>query len=425
MNHNAKFRTLILLFIGTFAFVPIAKSNPPPPCSVIGSWTCNQQLSPNAGGVLDRNTMTVFIGEQITPPYLTTQATFNNGEKSRVITVNCPAQGTTHTETVPVRYVTDLTFSQQIPNSFGSAQTFTTTAKVIARPVSLLQWWKGENGNEEFGVNNATVNSGVSFDAAKVGNGFVLNGQTGYLQLANSTDLQLQNFTIEMWIKRSSSSQITQAGSSNAGLFGYGLDGYGLGVYSDGRLYFSWVGHDTIATPISVLSGTDFHHVAVIKSAHVVSFYVDGVLKYSASFDRHFTFTTDPTIGVISGYSHPFWGTIDEVSFYSCPLTLGQIQAIYAAGLNGNSKCVSGLTTGNGCSLIPSDCVCTTTVESTIGTVTISVIDNTEDNNNNGIPNWIEVLMGYDPAVANNLGNLNTPGYSVWVGEPKQKTNLP
>lgn len=54
-----------------------------------------------------------------------------------------------------------------------------------------------------------------------------------------------------------------------------------------------------------------------------------------------------------------------------------------------------------------------------------TVADYAEDTNQNGIPNGIETLLGYDPAANNSLGNLTTPGYSVWLAEPKPNTKIP
>lgn len=379
MNISPKFCSFASLVIGvvTLGLVPVSKGNPPPPCVVVGNWTCSQQLSPNTAGVLDRNVITVCVGQSITPPYLTTQPTFNNGSKSRVITINCPAQGTTHTETIPVRYVSDLTFTPAIPASFGSVTTFNTTAKVTARPVSLLLWWKGENASEEFGANNVTAIGGVTYGTAQVGNGFVLNGQTSYLQLANTADLRLQNFTIEMWVKRASATKATQnAGGFDGRLFSFGYqDGYSLGILDNGQLYFTQNNSYNIVTPVSVLTGTGFRHVAVTKSGSMISFYVDGVLRHTATYDQRITFNSAPAIGGLPGGGRNFWGTIDEVSFYSCPLSLEKIQQIYMLGLpaNGNKgKCLTTLASG-GCGIIPTDCACSQNAISTLGTVTINV----------------------------------------------------
>jgi hypothetical protein len=53
------------------------------------------------------------------------------------------------------------------------------------------------------------------------------------------------------------------------------------------------------------------------------------------------------------------------------------------------------------------------------------VDDRSEDANGNGIPDGVEILMGFNPASANQLGNLTTPGYSLWLAAPKPQTKVP
>lgn len=54
-----------------------------------------------------------------------------------------------------------------------------------------------------------------------------------------------------------------------------------------------------------------------------------------------------------------------------------------------------------------------------------SVADYTEDANQNGIPDGIETLLGFTPASNNQLGSLQTSGYSVWLATPKFQSNQP
>lgn len=54
-----------------------------------------------------------------------------------------------------------------------------------------------------------------------------------------------------------------------------------------------------------------------------------------------------------------------------------------------------------------------------------AVADYTEDANQNGLPDNIDTLMGFNSAVTNQLGNLATPGYFLWIAEPKPQANIP
>jgi hypothetical protein len=46
------------------------------------------------------------------------------------------------------------------------------------------------------------------------------------------------------------------------------------------------------------------------------------------------------------------------------------------------------------------------------------------DSNGNGVPDWLEVLMGYDPRQPNGLGTTQ-PGYDLFLAEPKNRSQLP
>ena len=46
------------------------------------------------------------------------------------------------------------------------------------------------------------------------------------------------------------------------------------------------------------------------------------------------------------------------------------------------------------------------------------------DSNGNGVPDWLEVVMGYDPRQTNGLGNTQ-PGYSLFLAQPRNSSHLP
>src|SRR6266487_1266701 len=75
-------------------------------------------------------------------------------------------------------------------------------------PNGLLGFWRGEgDASDEFGNNHGTVAGGVTFGAGEVGQAFVLNGNGGTaVKLADATPFQLQDLTIEAWVKRASAS---------------------------------------------------------------------------------------------------------------------------------------------------------------------------------------------------------------------------
>jgi hypothetical protein len=52
------------------------------------------------------------------------------------------------------------------------------------------------------------------------------------------------------------------------------------------------------------------------------------------------------------------------------------------------------------------------------------IADYGEDANCNGVPDWLEVLMGYSPSQPNNLGKTQS-GYSLFLAQPRINSQLP
>jgi hypothetical protein len=198
-------------------------------------------------------------------------------------------------------------------------------------PPGLVSLWSGEgNANDSVGGNNGTMTGSATFGPGKVGQGFVFDGRNGSgVMLGNPASLQLQDFTIEAWIKRASTSRVSQ-NAPNAEIFSYGLDGYGFGLW-DGRLYLTKMGVDNV-TMRTGISDTRWHHVAVAKSGNEVVFYIDGVVHNVEPYGPTFDFATPAAIGTSptdDGTQTTFLGSIDEIGTFNRALSASEIQAIY------------------------------------------------------------------------------------------------
>jgi Ca2+-binding RTX toxin-like protein len=204
--------------------------------------------------------------------------------------------------------------------------------------LGAISWWKGENNpNDSADSNTGTVAGNAAYAAGKVGQAFSLDGAGDAIQITNATNLQVQNFTIEAWVKRGSATQISLDESVDPGgmVFSYGAGGYGFGLLDDGRLFLSKVGTSSV-TSTGAVTDTNFHHVAVTKSGSTVTFYVDGVGVVASAFSDTFTFTTNAAIGARGGtLTNSFLGLIDQVHLNGRVLSASEIQAIINAGTRG------------------------------------------------------------------------------------------
>jgi hypothetical protein len=195
----------------------------------------------------------------------------------------------------------------------------------------LIAWWKGENNAlDSAGTNNGTLTGAATFGTGEVGQGFVFDGNNGSgVALGNPAGLQLQDFTIEGWIKRGSATAVSQDPSGPGVIFGCGFGGYIFYMGSDGGLLFNKLGDPTpLRGPF--ITDTNFHHVALTKVGSVVTFYLDGAASSVSSDPTTFTFTTSIGIGCRpDNLGNSFLGTIDELSFYGRAISAAEIQAIY------------------------------------------------------------------------------------------------
>ena len=208
-------------------------------------------------------------------------------------------------------------------------------------PTGMVSWWPAENNaNDIAGPNNGTPENGVTFVPGKVGKAFSLNGTNQDILIGNPASLQLQNFTLDAWVKRASASvaSLNEPGGPGGLIFTYGNGGYGYGLLDDGTIFLSHIGVDGVGTTGLKVTDTSFHHVAVTKSGTAVTFYLDGVAE-SVTYTANptFTFTSNAYLGQTG--TNTFYGLLDEVEVFSTVLSAGDISNIYHAGNGG--KCHS------------------------------------------------------------------------------------
>jgi hypothetical protein len=223
--------------------------------------------------------------------------------------------------------------------STNAILTVTPLPPCMSAPSNLVAWWQAEgNALDELGSINGTLTGPVTYAPGEVGQGFLFGGVGAAVNVGYATNLQLQNFTIECWIRRSTNTFVSLDSTGYGILFGYGVGGYALYFYPSGQLALAHNGYNDVQSSAAV-TDTNFHHVAVTKSGGAIVFYLDGVAyPYGSSYNPTFTFTTQATIGAFdSTFVESFYGLIDELAVYNRALAASEIQSIYNAGSGG--KC--------------------------------------------------------------------------------------
>jgi hypothetical protein len=212
----------------------------------------------------------------------------------------------------------------------------------------LVSWWPGEgNGNDLVGANNGTIQGGVTFLAAEVGQGFVFSNDGDGVTIPDNPALNVQSpgFSADLWmrgIKNQPENLVTVLEKSHGWTdpTGWAFQ-IGSGVFpNDGRarFYLSDGTFADILSSVDVLDG-NFHHLAATWDGSVTRFYVDAVLVGSAPNSTPANNNRAVNIGFSWGGGTPrrfFRGTADELRVFNRALSQPQIQAIVAAGSAGN-----------------------------------------------------------------------------------------
>src|SRR5262245_11186102 len=120
-------------------------------------------------------------------------------------------------------------------------------------PPNLVGWWKGDgSATDATGSNNGTLVGNTTFAPGVVGQAFRFDGDNDSVMIGNPAALQLQNFTIEAWIKRASSNQASLDVLTVGHIFGYGYGGYIFALLDDGRLTLGQVGISGVTSTQSI-----------------------------------------------------------------------------------------------------------------------------------------------------------------------------
>jgi len=233
-------------------------------------------------------------------------------------------------------------YSVTVSNGFGSADSSTGHLTVVPPPPctplgsNLVSWWRA-NGNalDSVSHNDGTLVGNTTYASGRAGPAFVFDGVGDAVQLGNPPLLQRQDFSIETWIRRASTSAVS--GVAEAVFLGYGFGGYAFGMSGDGSLFLSVVGINKVSVTNSI-TDTSWHHVAVTKLGANVVFYLDSLAIPAAPYDSGFAFGSSVAIGARGdNLGASFLGLIDELAFYARALTAAEVQAIYVS--NAGGKC--------------------------------------------------------------------------------------
>jgi hypothetical protein len=228
-------------------------------------------------------------------------------------------------------------------------------------PSGMTAWYTGDgNANDLVGVNNGSLQNGVTFAPGKVGQAFSLNGSNQFVALpANFLPYPAQGSTsatplsVDAWFQTATGGVLLgQQGDLAPPALPNGAVP-AIYVGTDGILYAELFWGGVVAplssAPRKVNDGA-FHLVALTFDGKSESLYLDGTLLGSAPLtptgyagNYQYQIGTGFTLNWPAGNGGYFYfqGLIDEVEFFNRSLSATEVQAIFNAGSAGKCKSLS------------------------------------------------------------------------------------
>jgi hypothetical protein len=211
----------------------------------------------------------------------------------------------------------------------------------LGNPAALLSsagltaWWPGDGDAKDYaGIHNGTLLNGTAFGAGKVGQAFMLNGYSAYVQVPAGPHWSFgsNSFTIQLWAKFAGASggQTLVAcdeggGDLNKWILWFNHGGIGLHGNNVNLGGFD-IGYSSFVPTLH-----HWYHLAVTRRSTQFVFFINGT-AVSINPDRHAMPSPNAplTIGAAEGGNF-FNGSIDEVRIYDRALSPSEIAAIYAS----------------------------------------------------------------------------------------------
>ncbi len=200
----------------------------------------------------------------------------------------------------------------------------------------------GTTAHDSAGSHNGTlVNmAGTEWTAGVIGNAIRLDGANDYISVPDAADLRITgDIAIAFWYQKTAEAGDWQriVGKGNTTQRNYGVWEWSG---ADGRVLFQEYnasGGNILNMDSGALApgtGTWNHCVATIQG-NTAQLYINGQLASTATRTGTPGTSADPLLIGYAGFHTYFPGYLDEVLLYGRALSLQEVQALYAAGLQG------------------------------------------------------------------------------------------
>lgn len=234
----------------------------------------------------------------------------------------------------------------------------------VPPPAGLVGWWSGDGYCYDLaGTSHGTARGGLSFAPGLIGPAFQLDGQSGYVEIADHPNLEpgTNSFTLQAWVCTTNPSGVIVSkyecggycpGCVAASLYQLSMAAGCPVAYIRNRTS-DCVGSSGLYASNSPIADGLFHQLAMARdfAASQLLLYVDGRLAVATPLDP----ATSGNIIDDDGEADPiligatiqagtqarqafFTGLIDEVAFFNRALSAKDISQLWSAGHAGMTK---------------------------------------------------------------------------------------
>lgn len=243
-------------------------------------------------------------------------------------------------------------YSVVVTNGVGSVTSTAATLSIamgvpcLGTPSGMVAWWRGEGNTGDYaGTNDAVFEGAIGYGPGEVGQAFLLDGATSYLQVPDNAlwDLGAKDFTLELWANLAQVNASTPIGDGSVvfvahdegpgrGKWLFGLGGQQLYFY----VYSPTIGPYFLAPATVNLSANQWYHLGLTRTGAAFRIYLNGI---QASIETNNLTVPVANAPLTMGQAQGFYtsGLLDEISIYNRALAASEVQAIFKAGAKG--KC--------------------------------------------------------------------------------------
>ena len=206
-----------------------------------------------------------------------------------------------------------------------------------AKPLGIIDWWPADgDGNDLIGTNDA-ITTNIMYDVGEVDRAFTFDGSDSMVSFGtNAGNFGSNDFSIDFWIKTSSSNGVSALLEKGNGLCTTNTNYFGIFLKQGSILYLDPNNPAGFNSTSNVADGVLYHHVALTRQGLTNMIYIDGTANSTnspASTNIAYIVNNNELVAGVDAICglNSFSGDLDELDLFDRALSPAEVYAIYHA----------------------------------------------------------------------------------------------